>query len=215
MELAQSLGIKEIHALLGSLHPEVNWQEVLQTEVFHKAPIGVTQEDALAKWLENAFKAGKLNPGKMMAALQERVRNPHIRKLPAEIAAYLPPPDQTPPTPPSTVAVDIDSNILTDSDDWSSTTSLDTNERLSLMEEVISLHLDQIADEKLAGNDNADNPSNVDAMDINLLDGGDIHIIDPAAINGRMLKAIIDQPEFQRYLQQESTTRGYLFTSEL
>ncbi|VDO04157.1 unnamed protein product [Rodentolepis nana] len=205
IKLSKSLGVNEIQSLLGSLHPEVNWEEVIRTEVFNKAPEGVDELEALTKWLEVAFKAGKLHPAKVMAALQERVCNPYIRKLPAEIAAQLPPPNEAPPTPPSTSAPNLDSNILTDTDDWSSDTSFQS-EDYSLCDEEISIHSNVPSEEKhdLEEKEAKIQPSfTVSREDDKMSLVTHSQLFNFASINGRMLKLIIDQPEFQVFLNRE------------
>ncbi|KAH9285849.1 Guanine nucleotide-binding protein alpha-15 subunit [Echinococcus granulosus] len=217
IKLSKSLTVKEIQSLLGSLHPEVDWAEVIQTEVFNKAPVGANQKEVLAAWLENAFKTGKLHPAKVMAALQERVRNPHIRKLPANIAAQLPPPNETPPTPPSTSAPDLDSNILTDTDDWSSNTSFQS-EKKSLSEDDAGLHMDAPTEEKLAFEDREVKPRPsltnvlVDKKESLVQNFQDFNVV---SLSGRMLKLIIDRPEFQAVLAKETKIHLELSTSQI
>lgn len=205
VKLSKSLGVKEIQALLSSLYPEVDWPDVIQTEVFDKAPEGKSDADALADWMEGAFKMGKLHPAKVMAALQERVCNPHILKLPAEIAAQLPPPNETPPTPPSTSAPDLDSNILTDTDDWSSDTSFQS-EGNSLCEEVVSIHSNSPSEDnhELEERDLKIRPSLTisQAEDKSSL-VAHFQEFNFVSLNGRMLKLIIDQQEFQDFLNKE------------
>lgn len=217
IKLSKSLTVKEIQSLLGSLHPEVDWAEVIQTDVFNKAPAGANQKEVLAAWLENAFKTGKLHPAKVMAALQERVRNPYIRKLPANIAAQLPPPNEAPPTPPSTSAPDLDSNILTDTDDWSSNTPCQS-ETKSLSEEDVSLHSDVTTEEKVAFEErdikSGASLTNVVADEkeslVQNFQGSSI-----MSLSGRMLKMIIDRPEFQATLAKEAETHLELSTSQI
>ncbi|VDD77917.1 unnamed protein product [Mesocestoides corti] len=217
-KLPKSLGLKEIQALLGSLHPEVDWAEVFQVEVFNKAPVEANHQEVLSVWLEDAFKTGKLHAAKVMAALQERVRNPHIRKLPAGIAAHLPPPNETPPTPPSTLVPDLDSNVLSDTDDWSSTTSFETDEKRSQADEVISVHVELPADEKPTteeGEDNAFTLLTNGLADEKKRESQKSQVLNVVSISGRMLKLIIDRPEFQSALAQETTVQKALSTSQL
>lgn len=218
VKLSKSLGVKEIQSLLGSLHPEVNWKDVIQTEVFDKAPEGANESRALAEWLEGAFKAGKLHPVKVVAALQERVCNPYIRKLPAEIAAQLPPANEAPPTPPSTSVPDLDSNILTDTDDWSSDTSFQS-EANSLCDEEISIHSNSPSEENhgLEEREVKIRPS----LTVSQVDDKEILVahfqeFNFASLNGRMLKLIIDQPEFQAFLSREEVkSKLEMSTSQL
>lgn len=217
-KLLKSLNINEIIDLFGSLHPEVDWRDVLQSEVFSRIPVGIGHEEALTMWFENAFKKGKLNAGKVMAALQERALNPHIGKLPPQIAAILPPPNQTPPTPPAKCAVDLESNILTDSDDWSSTTSVDSKERNSLMEDVISVHLDQQMEDKSSATDCVEKAPyivNVGGQRDVLSNPCNDLIINPLCMNGRILKLIIDRPEFQQMIHDECEACKRLSKSSL
>ncbi|KAL5112206.1 Guanine nucleotide-binding protein alpha-15 subunit [Taenia crassiceps] len=217
IKLAKSLKVKEIQSLLGSLHPEVDWAEVIQTDVFNKVPPGANEKEVLAVWLEGAFKTGKLHPAKVMAALQERVRNPYIRKLPANIAAQLPPPNEMPPTPPSTSAPDLDSNILTDTDDWSSNTSCQS-ETKSLSETDVSLHLDAPVEEKVTFEER-DLKSGTSLTNVvvdekeSLVQNFQAFSIMP--LSGRMLKMIIDRPEFQAVLAKEAGIHQQLSTSQI
>lgn len=216
LKLPKSLGVKEIQSLMGSLHPEVDWADVMQTEVFNKAPEGTEESEALAEWLEKAFKAGKLHPVKIMAAMEERVCNPHIRKLPAEIAAQLPPPNQTPPTPPSTSAPDLDNNILTDTDDWSSDTSFQS-ETNSLSNEDISIHSNVESEE----NQNMEERETKIRPSLTASEADDrenllanFQEFNFASVNGRMLKLIIDQPEFQAFFRKEAKSQLEMSTSQ-
>ncbi|KAM3178752.1 hypothetical protein ACTXT7_001942 [Hymenolepis weldensis] len=205
IKLSKSLGVKEIQSLLSSLHPEVNWEDVIQTEVFDKAPEGANESKALAEWLEGALKAGKLHPLKVVAALQERVCNPYIRKLPAEIAAQLPPANEAPPTPPSTSVPDLDSNILTDTDDWSSDTSFQS-EANSLCDEEISIHSNAPSEENhgLEEREVKIRPSlTVSQVDDKEILVANFQEFNFTSLNGRMLKLIIDQPEFQAFISRE------------
>nr|CDS31838.1 guanine nucleotide binding protein subunit [Hymenolepis microstoma] len=218
IKLSKSLGVKEIQLLLGSLHPEVNWEDVIRTEVFNKAPEGVDESEALTKWLEVAFKAGKLHPAKVMAALQERVCNPYIRKLPVEIAAQLPPPNEAPPPPPSTSVPNLDSNIFTDTDDWSSDTSFQS-EAYSLCDEEISTHSNALSEENhdLEEREVKIQPSfTVSQVDDKESLVTHSQMFNFASINGRMLKLIIDQPEFQAFLtREEAKSQLEMSTSQL
>eukprot|EP00108_Taenia_solium_P007775 TsM_000393900 transcript=TsM_000393900 gene=TsM_000393900 len=216
IKVSRSLTVKEIQSLLGSLHPEVDWAEVIQTDVFNKAPAGANQKEVLAVWLENAFKTGKLHPAKVMAALQERLHNPYIRKLPANIAAQLPPPNATPPTPPSTSAPDLDSNILTDTDDWASNTSCQS-ETKSLSGEDVSLQLDSPAEEKVTfeEKDMKSGTSLINvAADENECLVQNFQQFSITSLSGRVLKMIIDRPEFQAVLAEEVAIHLELSTSQ-
>lgn len=211
VKLSTTLRIEEIQSLLGSLQPEVDWREIIQTEVLNKISQqqGASTTDFLATWLESAFKTGKLHPAKVMAALQERVANPHIRKLPPEIAAQLPPPNETPPTPPSTSAPDLDSNILSDTDDWSSNTSSELEVKSISLEEA-SQNSDSSLSEEKSNMDEVEAITRASVIgDLNF-SGGDM-----ALLSGRMLKLIIDRPEFQEMLAKETKTQKTLSTSQL
>ncbi|KAM7540865.1 hypothetical protein Aperf_G00000044589 [Anoplocephala perfoliata] len=217
IKLPKSLEVKEIQSLMGSLQPEVDWADVMQTEVFNKAPEGAEESEVLAEWLEKAFKAGKLHPAKVMAAMQERVRNPYIRKLPAKIAAQLPPPDETPPTPPSTSAPDLDSNMLTDTDDWSSDTSFQSEANSLSNEEKISIHSNTQPEEiqNVEERETKIRPSlTVSQADDRENSLANFQEFNFGSLNGRMLKLIIDQPEFQAFLKKEAKGHLEMATSQ-